>query len=143
MKKLFIIFTLGLILACEPENAIPAAPVNDMFDDTKTTWLRKSTWKGIGGYRVSSLAEIYGDNDKKVFLLNSFLSSSVPDLKVYLSATTNATSFINLGKLKSANGKQTSTIPVGTEIDQFKFSLIRCLQFSVLLGRADTVQKCV
>jgi hypothetical protein len=138
MKKLIVLFVLGLVIACGPEEATPTAPVNDVFDETKATLLREGTWMGSGSYTVSGTAQIYDDNGKKVLVLNDFSSSNGPDLRVYLSTTSNATSFVNLGKLKSTNGKQTYAIPDGTDIDQFKFALIWCQAFSALFGKAET-----
>jgi Electron transfer DM13 len=139
MKKLLLFFVFGLMMACGPEDATPTAPVNDAFDETMATLLREGAWMGSGGYAVSGLAQIYDDNGKKVLLLTNFSSSNGPDLKVYLSTTSTASSFINLGKLKSTNGKQTYAIPAEVDIDQFKFALIWCQQFSVLFGKAETL----
>ena len=139
MKKLIILFVFGLVMACNPEDATPTTPANDVFDETKATLLREGTWMGSGSYNVSGVAQIYDDNGKKVLLLNNFSSSNGPDLKVYLSTTTGAASFVNLGKLKSTSGKQTYAIPDGTDVDQFKFALIWCQQFSVLFGKAETL----
>ena len=139
MKKLILLIVLGLVMGCDPEDATPTTPVNDVFDETKATLLREGTWMGSGSYNVGGVAQIYDNIGKKVLLLNSFSSSNGPDLKVYLSTTTGATSFVNLGKLKSTSGKQTYDIPDGTDIDQFKFALIWCQQFSVLFGKAETL----
>ncbi|QOI98182.1 MAG: DM13 domain-containing protein [Flammeovirgaceae bacterium] len=139
MKKSILIFLLGFAMACNPDEATPTTPVNDDFDETKATLLREGTWMGSGSYNVSGVAQIYDDNGKKVLLLNNFSSSNGPDLRVYLSTTTGAASFVNLGKLKSTSGKQTYSIPDGTDITQFKFALIWCQQFSVLFGKAETL----
>lgn len=138
MKKLIALFLLGLVMGCGSEDATSTDPSNDVFDETKATLLREGTWTGSGSYNASGTAQIYDDNGKKVLLLNNFSSSNGPDLRVYLSTTASATSFVNLGKLKSTSGKQTYAIPDGTDIDQFKFALIWCQQFSVLFGKAET-----
>ena len=139
MKNIVVVFLLGLVVACNPEDATPTAPVNDVFDETKATLLREGTWMGSGSYTVSGEAQIYDDKGKKVLLLSNFSSNNGPDLRVYLSTTTGATTFVNLGKLKSTSGKQTYVIPDGTDIDQFKFVLIWCQQFSVLFGKSKTL----
>ncbi|MFZ9982882.1 MAG: DM13 domain-containing protein [Cyclobacteriaceae bacterium] len=138
MKKLIFLAVVFLIAGCEPEGATPNKPVNDIFDETQATLLREGTWMGSGSYEVSGTAQIYDQNGKKILLLKSFSSSNGPDLKVYLSTSTNADSFVNLGKLKSTSGKQTYEIPVETDVNQFKFALIWCEQFSVLFGKAQT-----
>jgi hypothetical protein len=126
-------------MGCDPEDTTPTTPVNDVFDETKATLLREGTWLGSSGYNVSGEAKIYDDNGKRVLLLTNFSSSNGPDLRVYLSTTANASSFVNLGRLKSTNGKQTYDIPAGTDINQFTFALIWCQQFSVLFGKAETL----
>lgn len=138
MKKLIVLFLLGLVTGCDPVNATPTNPSNDVFDETMATLLREGTWMGSGNYSTSGSARIYHDNGKKVLLLSNFSSSNGPDLRVYLNTTVSATSFVNLGKLKSTSGKQTYAIPDGTDIDEFKFALIWCQQFSVLFGKAET-----
>lgn len=138
MKKLIVLFLLGLVTGCDPEDATPTNPSNDVFDETMATLLREGTWMGSGSYNASGTARIYDDNGKKVLLLSNFSSSNGPDLRVYLSTTASATSFVNLGKLKSTSGTQTYAIPDGTDIDEFKFALIWCQQFSVLFGKAET-----
>jgi hypothetical protein len=130
---------VGLVIGCGPEDATPTTPANDDFDETKATLLREGTWMGSGSYSVSGSAKIYDDNGKKVLLLTNFSSSNGPDLMVYMSTSTDASSFVNLGKLKSTSGKQTYAIPDGTDIAQFKFALIWCQRFSVLFGKSETM----
>ena len=139
MKKFIGLFALVVMMSCDKEDATPTTSVNDVFDETKATLLREGTWMGSGSCNVNGVAQIYDDNGKKVLLLNNFSSSNGPDLKVYLSTTTGASSFVNLGKLKSTSGKQTYAIPDGTDVNQFKFALIWCQQFSVLFGKAETL----
>jgi hypothetical protein len=139
MKRASWLFALILTWGCASEEATPTTPSNDVFDETKATLLREGTWMGSGSYMVSGVAQIYDDNGKRVLLLNNFSSSNGPDLRVYLSTTTSASSFINLGKLKSTSGKQTYAIPDGTDLDQFKFALVWCQQFSALFGQAETL----
>jgi hypothetical protein len=138
MKKLFIVLALIATASCGPEDATPTTPVNDTFDEANATLLREGTWMGSGSYSVSGTAQIFDDDGKKILLLNNFSSSNGPDLKVYLSTNSSASSFINLGNLKSTNGKHVYSIPDGTDIAQFKFALIWCQQFSVLFGKAET-----
>ncbi|MFM7429039.1 MAG: DM13 domain-containing protein [Flammeovirgaceae bacterium] len=138
MKKLIYLFVLVAAVSCSSEDATPTAPANDVFDETKAVLIREGTWMGSGSYSVSGVAQIYDDKGKKVLVLNNFSSSNGPDLRVYLSTTTNASSFVNLGKLKSTSGKQTYAIPNTTDVAQFKFALIWCQQFSALFGKSET-----
>lgn len=140
MKKLLTLLFIVSIAACGPEDATPEVPIDDDFDSTNATLLRGGMLMGSGGYNVSGTANIYDDNGKKVLVFeDNFSSSNGPDLKVYLSTTTAASSFVNLGKLKSTRGKQSYEIPADTDLAQFKFALIWCQQFSVLFGKAETL----
>lgn len=139
MRSLIWFFAAVTILGCASEDATPTVPANDIFDETKATLLREGTWMGSGTYMVNGLAQIYDDNGKLVLLLNNFSSSNGPDLRVYLSTTTSATSFVSLGKLKSTSGKQIYAIPAGTDLVQFRYALIWCQQFSALFGQAETM----
>lgn len=141
MKKviLFLITISLLTLSCKKsQDATPVNPVNDAFDISTATLLRQGTLSGSGGYSVTGSAKIYQSNGRMVLVLDPFNSSNGPDLKVYLSTNTSASSFVNLGKLKSTNGKQSYEIPANTNISQFKFALIWCQQFSVLFGNSET-----
>lgn len=139
MKRLIILLFAFIIVSCESDDATPTAPVNDSFDETNATLLREGSWMGSGGYNVSGIAQIFDDNGNLILVLTNFSSSNGPDLRVYLSSTTNAATFVNLGRLKSTNGRQVYAIPPGTNIDELKFALIWCQQFSALFGKAETL----
>lgn len=138
MKNYFLFFILFSLSSCGEEDQTPTQTINDNFDTGSATLLRQGTWMGSGSYAVSGKAEIYEDGGKLTLLLDNFSSTNGPDLKVYLSTNTSASSFINLGKLKSTNGKQTYDIPAGTDVANFKFALIWCERFSVLFGKSET-----
>lgn len=138
MKRLIWLSALTFIISCSPEDATPTTPAKDAFDEANATLLREGSWMGSGNYTVSGEARIYLNNGKKVLLLSNFSSSNGPDLRVYLSTTTTASSFVSLGKLKSTGGQQVYEIPSDTDLEQFKFALIWCQQFSVLFGKAET-----
>lgn len=139
MRRLLILLLACVIVSCEPDDATPTAPINDSFDETNATLLREGSWMGSGGYTVSGSAQIFDDNGQLTLVLNNFSSSNGPDLRVYLSSTTNANTFVNLGRLKSTNGRQVYAIPAGTNIAELKFALIWCQQFSALFGKAETL----
>lgn len=137
MKQLIWLSALTFVFSCSPEDATPTTPANDAFDEATATLLREGSWMGSGSHTVLGEARIYDDNGKKVLLLSNFSSTNGPDLRVYLSTTTTASSFISLGRLKSTSGRQVYEIPDGTDLEQFTFALIWCQQFSVLFGSAE------
>lgn len=127
-----------VLASCESDDATPTTAANDDFDTTTATLLRTGMWMGNSSYRVSGTAEIYESAGQRYLLLTDFQSSNGPDLRVYLSVDSRATSFVHLGRLKSTNGRQLYEIPSQTDVEQFKFALIWCQEFAVLFGKSET-----
>ena len=138
MKSFLIVLIVLVASACGTKDATPTVPINDSFDETSATLLRQGTLMGNMNYVVTGLAKIFDSSGKKVLLLDNFSSNNGPDLRVYLSTTANATTFISLGKLKSTTGKQSYTIPGQPDFTEYKFVLIWCEQFSVQFGKSET-----
>ncbi len=136
MKQLLIIlFATVTILGCK-KSTTSSTPVNDTVTPTAVL-LASGNFSGNMSYSVSGTAEFVNDNGKKKLVLKGFSSSSGPDLKVYIATTKQATTFINLGNLKSTNGQQVYDISGMPDFAQYKFALIWCQQFSVLFGSAE------
>ncbi len=135
--RILVLFLL--LAACETEDATPTTTLNDAFDTQTATLLRAGVWMGANNYNVAGEAQIYQQPDgTRVLLLDMFSSSNGPDLRVYLANDAKASSFVNLGRLKSTNGRQVYPIPAATDVNQFSFALIWCQQFSVSFGQAET-----
>jgi hypothetical protein len=137
MKKFMSIFLLSFIFiqACKDEDATPTGPVNDSFNTTGATSLKMGTLMGVG-HTVSGKATIYESTEGRAVVLEPFSSENGPDLKVYLSETIDASSYIRLGALKSTQGKQSYHIPNNVDIAAYKYVHIWCEKFSVEFGRA-------
>jgi len=136
MKKLLILCVSFIIISCKPENDVQTTPINDTFDTATATLLKSGTFVGTG-HDVSGTASLYDSANTKFIVLDPFMSQNGPDLRVYYSTDENATAYISLGKLKSITGKQSYKIPDNTDIDQYKFVLIWCQQFTVRFGKAQ------
>jgi Electron transfer DM13 len=137
MNKLFLLFVILISFSCnEDENNTPTAPIDDKFDPEQATLVKLGTLTGVG-HSVSGTAKIYDDAGKKVVTLDPFSSQNGPDLKVYLSTDANASQYINLGPLKSTTGKQSYEVTGMPDLEQYKFILVWCEQFSVLFGKAE------
>ncbi len=139
MKRLYLMFVILISFSCsEEENNTPTAPFKDPFDPMETgiALLKQGSLIGVG-HTVSGTVKIYDDAGKKVVVLNPFSSQNGPDLKVYLSTDENATQYVNLGALKSTSGKQSYDVTGMPDLDQYKFVLIWCQQFSVLFGKSE------
>lgn len=70
--------------------------------------------------------------------LVDFVSTNVPDARVYLASDINARGeFVDVGKLKGSRGNQNYTVPSNIDIDDYKYVLIWCRAFSTLVGSAQ------
>lgn len=69
-------------------------------------------------------------------VLDSFNTSNGPDLYVYLSKEIMPISFIEVGKLKSTNGKQVYSLASLPDLTQYKYIAIHCKAFNHLFGYA-------
>jgi Electron transfer DM13 len=137
MKNIFALLVIFLVLSCQPEDAVPTTPVTDNPDLTGATLLKEGMFTGIGGHTVSGTVKAYELAGKKYLVFDPYSSQNGPDLKVYLSKNENATEYISLGKLMSTTGKQTYTVPNGTDLAQYPYVHIWCEQFSVEFARTQ------
>ena len=136
MKQIFILFFVIAIASCKEDEGTPSAPIDDTFDPSTATLIKSGMLVGVG-HTVSGTASIYESAGKKTVLLDPYSSQNGPDLKVYLSKDEKASSYINLGKLKSLDGKQSYEIPNNPDVTDYKYVLVWCEQFSVIFGKAE------
>lgn len=129
---LILILTCG----CTADNVTPTGAIDDPFDTTQATLIKKGTMMGIG-HTVSGVAAVYQQGANLVVLLEPYSSQSGPDLKVYLSKDANASEYIRLGNLKSTSGKQSYAVPGTPDISQYNFVHIWCEQYTVVFGQAE------
>lgn len=137
MKRFCFILLLAAIVSCEVEQNTPVKPADDVFDEATATVIKQGMLMGIGGHTASGTATIYDNDGKKFVVLDPYTSQNGPDLKVYLSKNVNATSYLNLGPLKSTMGKQVYAVPGNPDIGQYLYVHIWCEQYSVEFGRAE------
>ena len=82
-------------------------------------------------------AMIYNDNGKWNLFLSNFSSVSGPDVRVYLSTDANASTFIDLGRLKAFSGNQTYAISGNPSLSTYKYVIIWCKQFGIYFGGGE------
>ena len=140
MKKIIAsLLLVVIVVSCsENDDNTPVGPVDDDFDPTEMniTLVREGSLMGVG-HSVTGEVKVYDDNGDLVVLLDPFMSQNGPDLKVYLSKDQKATEYLNLGALKSVTGKQSYAVAGTPDLNQYKFVMIWCEQFSVLFGIAE------
>ena len=136
MKKALILFFVTLMMfSCSKDDSTDSTPINDPLDPAGTV-LAQGTLSGNRNYSVSGMVKVIEVNGIKSVRLENFASSNGPDLKVYLAKDVNASSFINLGILKSTNGNQQYAVSGMPSLSEYKYVLIWCQQFGVLFGSA-------
>jgi len=64
-------------------------------------------------------------------------STNVPDGRVYLSNNIDATDFVDIGSLKGNKGNQNYKVAEDINTQDYKYVLIWCRAFSVLVGSAE------
>jgi len=128
----FIVF---VFLACKKEST-STTTLNEIADTSAVLKFKGNFINGPYG-NTSGIAKILLQNNNYQLQLDSFIVDNGPDLKVYLSKEVQPISFVNLGPLKSTNGKQLYTIPTGVDFTQYKYALVHCQQYNHLFGSAE------
>ena len=136
MRQLFKLAIIFLLIASCSKDETSTAIIDDPRVTTGTV-LAQGSLSGNMSYKVSGTAKLIEDNGVKTVRLENFSSSNGPDLKVYLAKDARASSFINLGNLKSVSGNQNYPISSMINNSEYKFILIWCQQFGVLFGSAE------
>ena len=142
MKNVMWVFTIIALVSCnETDDNTPVNPIDDDFDPMgmQVTLVRMGTLMGVG-HSVEGSVNVYSDAGQLVLVLDPFMSQNGPDLKVYLSKDEKASEYLNLGPLKSTTGKQSYDVTGMPNLDQYKFAMIWCQEFSVLFGIAELKQ---
>ncbi|MGL4598132.1 MAG: DM13 domain-containing protein, partial [Bacteroidia bacterium] len=100
---LFLCLIISLFSACKKEEQQDAM-LNEVFDTSQATLLVQGTCVA-NAHPTSGIVKVYLKNGSKHLVFSGFKTDSGPDLRVYLSRATNNIYFIDLGELKSINGK--------------------------------------
>ena len=135
MKKLFaLLLVVVMFNACKKENNTPTTPTADERPSGSVIASAKIVEGNIPGDKANGDAQIYNDNGTWKLYLSNFSTTNGPDLHVYLATTENATSFIDLGLLKSVTGNQAYNINGNPGLSTYKNIIIWCKQFGVFFG---------
>jgi len=135
----FSIIAIIVIASCsEAEDNTPMVPVDDDFDPMEmgVTLIKKGMLMGVG-HSVTGEVKVYNSAGQLVVIFDPFSSQNGPDLKVYLSKDDQAMEYLNLGALKSTTGKQSYDVSGMPNLDEYKYVMVWCQEFSVLFGIAE------
>lgn len=141
MKKIFYASLLVCVVAfasCSKSGYAPEQTTNDTVDTTLISLQLHGIFENGPYGTVTGVVKIFTDSlGKYNLLLDSFSTSNGPDLHVYLSQEVQPIHFIDLGKLRSTNGKQVYSISNMPDFDVYKYALIHCQQYNHLFGSAE------
>jgi hypothetical protein len=144
MKNKAILFALQILVtafffSCTRELPMieEEVPANTKESDIKYT----GNFSSAGRYTTSGTASLIQTEKVRSLFLNNFMTSSGPDLFIYLSKDKSAKEFIILGELKSLSGSHNYDVAGEVNIEEYPFVLIWCKRFSALFGSAELTKK--
>ncbi len=134
MKSFLLIMGLALAASSCSKDKTP-----DSAGAAVTTGTEKLTgmFYPTAGIAVSGNARVLSSGNTYTLILDPFLVSAGPDLKVYLSKQDTPFEFINLGALKSNNSAQSYEVPGGVDFAVHRYVLIHCQQYNHLFAIAE------
>ncbi len=137
MNKLLLISTLiaGMaISACQKTDDVQETiSINSATDSLIASGTFKRTTKNTSG-----TAKVYRRANDLLLVFENFKTGSGPDVRIYLSTTVNAKPFINLGTL-AKEGTFSISLPLATDISNYKYVCIWCEPFTQIFGTAELV----
>ena len=136
MRLLFLIVILSLFIACSKEMGAPTTALNVAVDTTAKALTAGYFISGPYG-TVSGKGQVLRNaNGSYAVVLDSFATTNGPDLYVYLSKQIMPVDFIEVGKLKSTNGRQVYELGGKPDLTQYPYICIHCKAYNHLFGYA-------
>lgn len=134
LKQIIVSSFLFLFISCEKESDLTSENSNPNSISKVATLLFSGPFKPTSGITVTGSAKIYNDINQRKVLLDNFTITDGPDLKVYLSTTSEPNTFVNLGALTSS---RVYLIPNSVDLSAYKYVLIHCQQYNHLFAIAE------
>nr|WP_293843407.1 DM13 domain-containing protein [uncultured Arsenicibacter sp.] len=145
-----LVYSLILLVAgscAKPKDLTPlgsaGVPVNttnptQTFDSTGRQLVASGTFRN-GVHTVSGTVKLYEKSGKQTLVFTNFATDGGPDLRIYLAADTQAGNFTEVQRL-TTTGNFYVDLTTPLRLDQQRFVLIWCKQFSVHFGNAELKQ---
>lgn len=86
---------------------------------------------------ASGVVRIVKTGDATVVRYENYKTINGPDVRVYLANDLKATDYVDLGPIKGTEGNINYSVPAGVNIDDYRYVLTWCEDFSVLFNSAD------
>jgi len=136
--RFFAIAAFGMLtlFACTKENTPDS--INEQTQvSANDSLLSMGSFVNGDGHDASGSAKLYESATQHLIQIENLNTDNGPALRVYLSKTTAAKDFIDLGNLKAVTGNFGYAIDKRANILEYKHVLIWCERFSVLFGSAE------
>jgi ABC-type Na+ efflux pump permease subunit len=117
-----------------------SAPIKVVTTESAADSLQKETIAsviGTTGHKGEGTVRIIKTETSDVVRYENFKTVNGPDLYVYLAKDLAASEFVNLGELKATEGNVNYEVPVGTNVEDYRYVMVWCKQFGVLFNYAD------
>jgi peptide methionine sulfoxide reductase msrA/msrB len=126
----------GVVLCLVPNTTTTplydTVPGIETASTSATELISQGSFIATPGHPGAGTASVYRSPEGAVLHLSEFTATAGPDLFVYLSSDEEATTFVDLGALRSTNGSQNYVIPESVELADYPYVLIWCKRFGVL-----------
>ena len=133
MKNIICVLIIAILLfSCKKEETM----LNEMFTPTLHDTLVAQGSFSSNDHTTSGAVKLYSKNGVKTIVFEGFKTDSGPDLRVYLSKTTNKADFVEIGTLNATSGNFNYLVANSVNTTAYKYILIWCEDFSVLFGNA-------
>lgn len=86
---------------------------------------------------ASGVVRVVKTGAETVVRYENYKTINGPDVRVYLANDLKAKDFVDLGPIKGTEGNINYSVPAGVNIDDYRYVLTWCEDFSVLFNSAD------
>ncbi|HVE92332.1 MAG TPA: DM13 domain-containing protein [Actinomycetota bacterium] len=116
----------------------PVASGPPPAEATPAPALPSGTFRSLAHQSKGRAVVVPGDGGSRTLRFEDFSTDNGPDLRVYLSATTDYDAdFVELGRLKGNKGAQNYDLPGSVDLSRHRYAVVWCKRFSVGFAVAE------
>ncbi len=140
VKKIGVVLLVFSLLstACKKKEKMTTL---DEVVDANSIKLKKGVLSdGDPSHKSAGQVEVFQGTISKTLQFTSFVGSTKPDVRVYLSTqATNIATAVELGPVKATQGSFNYTFDDKLDLSNYKYVVLWCKQFGVLFGKAELI----
>jgi hypothetical protein len=148
MKKIIIGVTLVVLLTVAwyglspllnnktVDDSLPAMSENKT-GEAKTVVSEPVSVVDTAAHPASGQVRIVKSEDKTYIRYENYKTINGPDVQVWLAKDLKGNDYVNLGPLKATEGNINYEVPQGIDVNDYRYALTWCEDFSVLFNSAD------